>query len=363
LVKALLTAMTKDDKYRFLQGVGWARHDNKKEYHIGNAAEYERFGIPPLNMDDNGQGFRTFDSHIVGKVTSWPCGLAIAATWSEVDTKRWAVALAEEFKVKGANVILGPGVNVHRVARGGRNAEYISGEAPYLGSRLAVPYVQGVQSKGVLAVVKHFVTNDQETNRNGVNSIVDSRSLWEVYYPPFQAAVDAGVAAVMCSYNSVNGRHACGNPDLLLTDLKDTMGFEGWVQSDWWALHSFAAPQGVDQEMPGIDGTDGKAVFTHRNLDVLDGAKIDDMVGRQLKMMLRHGLFEAANRVCEPPHCHEELYVHSATSPGHAALSAELATKSVLLLKNTGVLPLRIGVKTIALLGSAAMHPRTCAGS
>ncbi|CAE7263605.1 cbg-1, partial [Symbiodinium sp. KB8] len=126
--------------------------------------------------------------------------------------------------------------------------EYLSGESPYLGARLVKGYIEGVHSQNVLTVMKHFITNNQETNRNTVNSIVDDRTLWEVYYPPFVASVEAGCLQAMCSYNLVNGVHACSNPDILLTDLKESMNYQGAVMSDWWALHSFSAAQGPHRQ-------------------------------------------------------------------------------------------------------------------
>eukprot|EP00429_Kryptoperidinium_foliaceum_P017675 CAMPEP_0176044960 /NCGR_PEP_ID=MMETSP0120_2-20121206/22316_1 /TAXON_ID=160619 /ORGANISM="Kryptoperidinium foliaceum, Strain CCMP 1326" /LENGTH=823 /DNA_ID=CAMNT_0017378365 /DNA_START=84 /DNA_END=2555 /DNA_ORIENTATION=- len=355
IVDALLNAMTRTEKYRMLRGVGWQNNswNTLDGYYIGNSGAQERFGIPSLNMQDNGQGFRTVTKDIIEQVTGWPCTLAITSSWSEEDTELWAEALGKEFRAKGANVILGPGVNVHRVARGGRNAEYNSGESPYLGKRLTPPYVQGVQSQSVLAVMKHFIGNNQETNRGSVDAIIDERTLWEVYYPPFKAAVDAGAASAMCSYNKINGKHACGNSENLIKDLKGTMGFEGFVMSDWWALHSFAAEDGVDQEMPGTFTPSIEAFFTDKNLDTLSDAKIDDMTRRQLVMMLRYGLFE--NPVCQPPDCDQELYRAVATSPQHKQLNLRLATNAVTLLKNEAkVLPLSKKHSTkIALIGPA----------
>jgi beta-glucosidase len=212
----------------------------------------------------------------------------------------------------------------------------------------------------VLAVAKHFILNNQETNRFTLNVIADSRTLWEMYYPPFQAAVDAGAAGFMCSYNLVNGEHACGNSDALLRDLKKDMGFNGWVQSDWWALHSFAAPDGVDQEMPGTPIEGQPVWFTNENLDTLSEEKVDDMVRRQPTPMVENGLFEAANHACTPPDCEYELYEANATNAERQALSKALAHKAVMLLKNGWVgktgkkaLPLSSDVAKIALLGEA----------
>jgi len=190
-----------------------------------------------------------------GSTTAWPSMLALASTWDADLVELVAAGIAQEFKGKGANVLLGPGVQVHRVALNGRNFEYISGDDPYLGAKLGRAYVRGVQSEGVMAVAKHFAFNEQETNRHTHSSNVDERTAWELYYPPFEAVVDEGVCAFMCSYNKVNQTHACMNPALLKRDLKQRMGFRGFVQADWGATYRyrFAAERGLDQNMPGND--------------------------------------------------------------------------------------------------------------
>merc|ERR1719331_570251 len=131
--------------------------------------------------------------------------LALAATWDEALVERVAAGIGAEFAAKGSNVVLGPGLNVHRSPLGGRNWEYLSGEDPVLGARLTARYVAGVQSQNVLAVAKHFAFNQQETHRTTVSSDVAEKVAHELYYPPFKAAIDAGVGAMMCSYNRVNG--------------------------------------------------------------------------------------------------------------------------------------------------------------
>lgn len=129
----------------------------------------------------------------------------MAATWDKDAVYLWAQTMGQEFHAKGANVFLGPGLNVQRIPEGGRNFEYLSGEDPYLGYVLAQPAVKGIQDQKVLATAKHFVDNDQESERNYVDEIVDERTQNEIYYPPFEGAIQAGVGAAMCSYNLVNG--------------------------------------------------------------------------------------------------------------------------------------------------------------
>ena len=122
-------------------------------YYIGNTPSIDRLKIPSLKLQDAGNGFRTSDARMVGQVTSWTCALGLATAWDPELVREWASAVADEYIAKGANVILGPGLNVHRVARGGRNAEYMSGEDPFLGASFAEPFVSGFQDKGVLTTV------------------------------------------------------------------------------------------------------------------------------------------------------------------------------------------------------------------
>ena len=243
-----LKLLNQSEKASLLLGVGWNTSaaiikqygfpQLEKWHYVGNIPPILHAGIPPINMQDAAGGFRTYWSELVGTVTCWPSLLSMAATFDTAMMDSFATALGQEFAAKGANTILGPSINVHRVARNGRNFEYLSGEDPFLGARLAERYVRGVQSQGVMSVMKHFVFNSQETHRNSESSVVDDKTAWELYYPPFQAAVDAGIAGVMCSYNKVNGSFACANGNRLHRDLKTRMGFRGFVQSDWGAAHS-----------------------------------------------------------------------------------------------------------------------------
>lgn len=177
-------------------------------------------------MNDGPQGFRSFIHP--GTSTQWPCALNIASSWDRERASVFGTSMAEEFRGKGANVQLGPGMNIARAPLNGRNFEYVSGEDPFLGAAMVEPIVKGIQSQGVMANAKHFVDNNQETNRRTVSASVPERAQWEIYYPPFQAAVDAGVLSVMCSYNKINGTYACENKKTL-DDLKLRMGFNGWV--------------------------------------------------------------------------------------------------------------------------------------
>lgn len=363
-VAALVANMTRAEKYGMVNGSGNDGWDSMESWYVGNTLAVPRLGIPSLNLQDAGQGFRTVDERQVGQVTSWSCGLGLASAWDPSLVAEWASATADEFLAKGANVVLGPAVNVHRVARGGRNAEYLSGEDPFLGTKFAPPYVQGFQDKGMLAVMKHFALNNQENNRQIVNSIIpDARTLFEVYYPPFQASVDAGVAAAMCSYNKVNGTYACENAQLLAQDLKTTMGFEGWVMSDWGATHSTSAVEGLDQDMPGSYIDNGyDDMFSAEHLDALDEGVVDEMVSRILLPMARYGALDSG-KCTAGTDCDDLLYNTNATTAEHVALAERIATESVLLLQNEGgLLPLPASSEdaetfTLAIVGSACDAP------
>mmetsp|Transcript_70862 Transcript_70862/g.219858 ORF Transcript_70862/g.219858 Transcript_70862/m.219858 type:complete len:709 (-) Transcript_70862:97-2223(-) len=359
--EATLARMQDHEKYTLMTGLGWSNYVLGKWWYVGNTAPVPRLGLPSLNMQDAAAGFRTYWSELVGSVTCWPSLLSLAATWDSGLVQTFAVALGSEFAGKGANGILGPSVNVHRVARNGRNFEYLSGEDPHLGQRLVYPFIQGVQEQGVIATVKHFAFNEQESNRGSQDSTVDERTAWELYYPPFEAAVAAGAGAVMCSYNKVNGTYACENPGILQRDLKGRMGFRGMVMSDWGAVHSPGSFQnGLDVDMPGTNGpisnllsatsVDKLKRFSENYTSFLRQAAIS-----VLTPIIHLRLHERPS--CTPPHCEAERSSIQ-RSPAHSALAREAATSSVVLLKNEGgVLPLK-GPVRVAVSGPAAQAPQ-----
>lgn len=359
LLKAqnLRKQMTHEEKINITQGWGWESWNVNEGDYIGNTWANKRLNIPSLKMQDAGNGFRTLDSRTIGQVTSWPSALALTSNWDRDVVLSYGVALGKEFTAKGANVVLSPGVNVARVALCGRNLEYLSGEDPYLGAELVRPWIEGVQSQGVMTVTKHFVGNNQENNRNGVDAQIDERTLFEVYYPPYAAAVEAGTTAFMCSYNIVNGSHACNNKVLLTRDLKGRMGFEGLVMSDWWAVHDYGYEMaGMDLEMPGTPAGSSKAYLSFSGLKegemgAEEEARLNDMVDRILKPMYDLDLF--STNVCSPPDCSDYIYKAKATSDEHVALARATGAKGAILLKNEGdVLPLKPG-STVAIVGSA----------
>jgi len=324
-------------------------HGHKGLY-IGNIYGNERLGIPSINMHDGPQGFRvTATTGPEGSTTAWPSALSSAASWDTQLIYKWSAAMAYEFKMKGANVQLAPGIGIARVPTAGRNFEYLCGEDPYLGVILVKPAVEGIQSQGIIANAKHWVNNEIEDHRVLVSANVDERTRFELYYPPFDAAVRAGVHSVMCSYNRVNDVHACENPDTL-SHLRDTMGFKGWVLSDWTATHSTVESlnAGMNQEMPlGIYYRED-AVLAALDAGEVSMDVIDDSVLRILTAMFDIGLFD------HPPTGDRNAVV---TSDEHNALAREVAAKSTVLLKNdavdgTPLLPLNPqGMSCIAVIG------------
>ena len=332
-------------------------------YYVGNTPAIPRFRIPALKMQDAAQGFRDTEMGTGGTSTSFPSMLALASTWDEDLVRLVASALGTEYKGKGANCILGPSINVHRAAAGGRNFEYLSGEDGHLGAKLTAAYVRGVQDQGVIATAKHFAFNEQETNRMSMDARVNERIQWELYYLPFKAAAEAGAGAVMCAYNKVNGTYACHNSEMLKADLRGKMGFSGFVMSDWTAMHSKDALQaGLDQEQPGpiknvpVLGVFG--VLVDDTIRTLDRSTVETAALHVLTTIFRFRLDQDMG--CAPPNCTQELQSDQtkATTRGerHEDIALRAAGSAIVLLKNDqDLLPLnKAGIGRIAVLGNAA---------
>jgi len=275
----LLKEMALEEKVLMLHGppTGSCCECDEKEgplcNYTGNIAPNSRLGIPQIKMNDGPQGFR--DNKHPGTSTSWPSAMTVAASWDEELAMAYGVAMGKEFAGKGANVQLGPGVCIARVPQNGRNFEYLSGEDPFLGYTLVQPVVQGIQSQGVIADAKHYVLNNQETNRVTVSDDADERTRFEVYYPPFVGAIEAGVGSFMCSYNKIYGSWSCENNSTLLVDLRQRLGFPGFVMSDWGATHSTSIEAGLDVEMPGADFM-GAKLLAAVQAQQIDEAYVDD---------------------------------------------------------------------------------------
>ncbi|RHZ62505.1 hypothetical protein CDV55_104438 [Aspergillus turcosus] len=252
----------------------------------GNIAAIPRLNFPGLCVSDAGNGLRGTDY-----VSSWPSGLHVGASWNKGLAKQRATHMATEFRKKGVNVILGPVVGpLGRVAEGGRNWEGFSND-PYLSGALVYETVHGAQSVGVGTCTKHYILNEQETNRNpgiedGVNiaavsSNVDDKTMHELYLWPFQDAVLAGSASIMCSYNRVNNSYGCQNSKTLNGLLKTELGFQGYVMTDWGAQHAgiAGANAGLDMVMPNTQ-TWGSNLTKAISNGTMEASRLDDMATR-----------------------------------------------------------------------------------
>ncbi|HVJ09101.1 MAG TPA: glycoside hydrolase family 3 C-terminal domain-containing protein [Acidisarcina sp.] len=300
-------------------------------------------GFPQLKMSDGPMGVRTW-----GPSTAYAAGIGLAAAWDPELAEKVGVSLGRDARARGVNFLLGPGVNIYRAPMNGRNFEYL-GEDPYLSARNAVRYIDGVQSQGVIATVKHYAANNQEFDRHNVSSDVDERTLREIYFPAFEAAVrEAHVGAVMNSYNLVNGVHATQNPFLNLQVLRKDWGFQGIVMSDWDATYDAvgAANNGLDLEMPYGKFMNRKNLLPAVHDGKVTTAAIDEKVQRIFATSLRFHFLDRPQLDLSLP-----LY-----SQEGRRVALQCAREGITLLKNEGgVLPLSADtIKTIAVLGPDA---------
>jgi len=305
-------------------------HGSTSDY-TGATTAVERLGIPRLYMNDGPQGFRTSDE-LAGTTTAFPSGLAVAATFDVAQAAAWGDAMGEEFRGKGADVQLGPGLCVARVPVNGRNFEYASGEDPFLGATMVSHIVPAIQKHGVMANAKHFAANNQETDRASGDMVVDSRAFREIYLPPFKAALEAGALSVMCSYNRITLDNetawACEHP-VTLRELKGDAS-DVFVMSDWGATHSTEAiVQGLDQEMPASDYFGRRLVNAVEDGSV-DQSYVDDAVLRVLRAMDAIGLLNGTKTGSVDA---------NVTSAAHSEVAKHVAANATVLLKNEGALP------------------------
>src|SRR5215813_5718105 len=235
-IDSILSQMTIEEKIDLLGGVD--------DFYVRGVP---RLGVPRLRMADGPLGVRNY-----GPATAMAGGISLTATWNPALAERVGAEIGRDARAKGVHFLLGPGVNIYRQPLNGRNFEYF-GEDPFLASRIAVGYVNGVQSQGVSATIKHYMGNNSEFDRHNSDSIIDERAMREIYLPVFEAAVkEAHVGAIMDSYNLTNGQHMSQNKYLLTDVLRKEWGFDGVVMSDWSATYDGveAANGGQDLEMP-----------------------------------------------------------------------------------------------------------------
>jgi beta-glucosidase len=307
-----------------------------------------RLGVPALWVSDGPHGVRRLadaDSMAIESLpaTCFPTASLLAATWDRDLIDQMGKALAEEAIALNVDVVLGPGTNMKRTPVCGRNFEYFS-EDPYLAGEMAASFINGVQSRGVGTSLKHYAVNSQEYKRMVIDAVVDERTLREIYLPAFETAVKkAQPWTVMCSYNKINGVYGSEQHHLLTEILKGEWGLEGFVVSDWGAVHDRVAALagGLDLEMPGPRPRRTAAVVEAVRRGALDEALLDDAARRILRIV-----FKAA-----------EMPKGAAFDPdAHHALAHKIAAEGMVLLKNDGILPLG-DVGRIAVIGRAAQEP------
>jgi len=355
--KALVAAMTRDEKHTLVFGYFGtdfpiSRYTAPKEALAGSAGyvpAIPRLGIPAQYQTDAGVGVATQGGAKVKRErTALPSGIAIAASWDRDAAYAGGAMIGDEARKSGFNVMLAGGVNLMREPRNGRNFEY-GGEDPVLASTIVAQQVIGIQSNHVISTIKHYAFNDQETDRNAGNSVIDHSAARVSDLLAFQLAIEAAKpGSIMCSYNRVDGAYACENSWLLTDVLRRDWGFKGYVMSDWGAAHSTvaAANAGLDQDS-GFP-FDTKPFFGRPLAEAVDQgtvkpAQLDLMAERILYGMFAQGLFE------------HPLQQQTIDMPGHAAITRAAAEAGTVLLKNErNLLPLTASAKRIAIIGGNA---------
>jgi beta-glucosidase len=336
---AILSKMTLDEKLTIIGGIN--------DFYI---QAIPRLGLPALRMSDGPLGV-----HDYGPTTAYPAGVLLAASWDPQLARRVGESMGRDARARGVHFILAPGMNIYRAPTNGRNFEYF-GEDPYLASRMAVSVVEGIQSRGVIATIKHFVANNMEYGRMDHSSDVDERTLREIYLPAFEASLKEGKAgAVMDAYNLVNGVYMTQNNYLNNVILKKEWGFNGILMSDWGATHDgiAAANGGLDLEMPSASFMSPRTLIPAIQRGQVSMAAIDDKVRRILRMAIQFGFYDREQTDTSIP-----LYdLHN------REVALEEARSGMVLLKNEGhLLPLdRKKIKTIAVLGPNA-YPAVIGG-
>lgn len=340
--KALIDTLTLADKVALCSGADF-----------WNTKAFEKYGISAITLTDGPHGLRkqlaTADQLGINKsvpATCFPTASLIACSWDRDLLREMGAAIGAEALQEGVSIVLGPGVNIKRNPLCGRNFEYFS-EDPYLAGEMAVSWIEGLQSQGVRASLKHFAANNQESERMTSDSIVDERALREIYLPAFEQAVKrAQPATVMCAYNKLNGTYCSDHGYLLRDILRNEWGFEGVIVTDWGALSDRiqAFEAGLDLEMPGSQGYFDEAVLAAVRAGTLSEARVNESAERLLDLIFTAN----ANR--------KVGYRYSAEQ--HHQLAQKIAAHSAVLLKNDdNLLPIPKG-KKIALIGTLAKEPR-----
>jgi beta-glucosidase len=355
-----LRAMTRSEKLSLVYGyfgtvmpsAHYTRPPKARPGSAGFIPGIARLGLPPQWQTDAGLGVATQRSSLYAdrERTALPAGLSTAATWDPARAQESAAMIAAEARASGFNVLLGPGLDLVREPRGGRSFEY-AGEDPLLAGEIAAAEIRGIQSQHVIAVAKHYALNDQETGRNVLSANIAAAAARESDLLAFELAIEQGrPGAVMCAYNRVNGVYSCESDWLLRRVLKGDWGFQGYVMSDWGAVHSTvrSALAGFDQESAYVFddkpyfGAPLRAALTAGRLPA---ARLDDMVRRILRSMFATG-------VVDHPVDGAPAVIDFAADARVAQADEE---EGIVLLKNTGgILPLARTAKDLLVIGAHA---------
>lgn len=349
-IEKLLKKLTLDEKIAMIHAAG-----------LFQTGAVERLDIPPIKCSDGPMGVRCEfhnerwipTGNNDDNVTYLPSNSALASTWNQELAKQSGHVLGEEARGRGKDVILAPGINIKRDPLCGRNFEYMS-EDPKLAATLAVPFIKGVQENDVAACVKHFACNVQETDRLMVDTIVDERTLYEIYLPAFKAAVQEGVSySLMGAYNKLNGTHCCENKGLLDFILREEWGYDGTVISDWGAVHKTkeAAEVTMDMEMSVFPDFDNYKFANPLKEAIEKGevseSAVDSKVRNILRMMFRLKMIGKQKNTRKSG---------TYNTLAHREAVLRTARESMILLKNeNNKLPLnKDKVKKIAVIGQNA---------
>lgn len=338
--RQLMEAMTPQERFDFVCGNGFG------------VRAIPRLGIPALNFGDASCGLRiNADPTGKHKTTAFPCTLLLAAAWDSDAAHEYGKSVAEEFRVEDKHFILGPGMNLYRTSKAGRNFEFL-GEDPFLASQMVASYVKGAQSAGVGTTLKHFIGNETENHRRAANSVIDLRTLHEIYMPPFKAGIDAGAFAVMTSYNPLNGLWAGENKFVCTELLRHQLDFKYLIMTDWastWHGDKEAA-SGMD-----LDEPDGFALKLDRE-KIFGSPDIDRMVTDILKTGIASGIYESASKGEFKKPAWLDKY------PDHEQFARKLNGEGIVLLANRGILPLNPDAKRKILVSGNAATQRELGG-
>src|SRR6266568_59407 len=343
--REIVSKMTLDEKLTELHGIRDATH---YRYVPG----IPRLGIPELRITNGPAGAGPDGAGPQPKATALPAPISLAATWDPQLAETYGKVVGGESRLLGNGLMEAPTINIARVPQNGRTFEGF-GEDPYLSGQISAQEIIGIQAEHIIADVKHFAANNQETDRRTVNEEVDERALREIYLPAFEVSIKEGHAgSVMCAYPRVNGIYCCEHAQLMTDILKKEWGFTGFITSDFHAVHSSAesALAGLDLEMPTGD------YFSNRLQKDIESGKvpisiIDDKLVRRFRAMMQIGVWDQV----PPP--------KPLLEKENGAIARQLAEEGMVLLKNSGLLPLKkADLNSVALIGPYTQTASTGGG-